>query len=39
MNGFSFVADTNFLIGIHEGKKELEPFLDGAVIIICHFRN
>lgn len=33
MNGFSFVADTNFLIAVHEGKKQVEPFLDGSVII------
>jgi predicted nucleic acid-binding protein len=33
MNGFSFVADTNFLIAVHEGKDYVEPFLDGAVIV------
>ena len=33
MNGFSFVADTNFLIDIHEGREKVEPFLDGSVII------
>jgi predicted nucleic acid-binding protein len=33
MNGFSFVADTNFLVAVHEGKKHVEPFLDGAVIV------
>ncbi|MGZ3756622.1 MAG: type II toxin-antitoxin system VapC family toxin [Mucilaginibacter sp.] len=33
MNGFSFVADTNFLIDVHEGKQKVEPFLDGSVII------
>lgn len=33
MNGFNFVADTNFLISVHEGKKQVEPFLDGTVII------
>jgi predicted nucleic acid-binding protein len=33
MNGFNFVADTNFLISIHEGKKQVEPFLDSAVVI------
>jgi hypothetical protein len=33
MSGFSFVADTNFLIAVHEGKKQVEPFLDGSVVI------
>lgn len=33
MNGFNFVADTNFLINVHEGKPETEPFLDGLVIV------
>lgn len=33
MNGISFVADTNFLIAVHEGKEYVEPFLDGSVII------
>jgi len=33
MSGFSFVADTNFLIDIHEGRQKVEPFLDGSVII------
>jgi predicted nucleic acid-binding protein len=33
MNGFSFVADTNFLINVHEGIKKTEPFLDGTTII------
>ena len=33
MNGFSFVADTNFLISVHEGKEYVEPFLDSAPII------
>lgn len=33
MNGFSFVADTNFLINVHEGKEKTEPFLDGTVIV------
>lgn len=33
MSGFSFVADTNFLIDIHEGKEKVEPFLDGTVIV------
>jgi predicted nucleic acid-binding protein len=33
MNGFSFVADTNFLVAVHEGKKHVEPFLDGAVVV------
>ena len=32
MNGFSFVADTNFLINVHEGVAKTEPFLDGTVI-------
>jgi len=33
MNGFNFVADTNFLIDIHEGREKVEPFLDGSVIV------
>ena len=33
MNGFSFAADTNFLISIHEGKEYVEPFLESAPII------
>lgn len=33
MSGFSFVADTNFLINVHEGVAKTEPFLDGMVII------
>lgn len=33
MNGFSFVADTNFLIDVHEGKEKVLPFLDGTAII------
>ena len=33
MNGFSFGADTNFLINVHEGSTKTEPFLDSTVII------
>ena len=33
MSGLSFVADTNFLIAVHEGRDKVEPFLDGTVII------
>ena len=33
MTGFSFVADTNFLINVHEGIEKTEPFLDGTAII------
>src|SRR2546421_12366804 len=33
MNGLSFVADTNFLIDVHEGKPKVDPFLDGIVIV------
>jgi predicted nucleic acid-binding protein len=33
MNGLSFVADTNFLIAVHEGKEFVEPFLDMAVVV------
>ena len=33
MTGFNFVADTNFLINVHEGKEITEPFLDGNVIV------
>ena len=28
MNGIDFLADTNFLIHIHQGNKIVEPFLD-----------
>ena len=33
MNGLSFVADTNFLIQVHEGKESVEPFLDSTAIV------
>lgn len=33
MNGFNFVADTNFLIAVHEGKPVVEPFLDSAIVV------
>src|ERR1700748_2505517 len=33
MNGLNFVADTNFLIAIHEGKQHVEPFLDSAPVV------
>lgn len=33
MNGINFVADTNFLISVHEGLSKTEPFLDGSVFI------
>ena len=33
MNGFDFVADTNFLIDIHEGNEKVIPFLEGTAII------
>jgi predicted nucleic acid-binding protein len=33
MNGLSFVADTNFLIAVHEGREYVEPFLDTTVIV------
>ena len=33
MSGFSFVADTNFLINVHQGNELVEPFLDGSVIV------
>ena len=33
MSGLRFVADTNFLINVHEGMLKTEPFLDGSVII------
>ena len=33
MNGFDFVADTNFLIDVHEGKDKVLPFLDSTVVI------
>ena len=36
MNGFSFVADTNFLINVHEGKENVDPFLDGAVVNLLY---
>ncbi len=32
MSGLRFVADTNFLINVHEGLPVTEPFLDGTVI-------
>ena len=28
MNGIDFLADTNFLIHVHQGNKIVEPFLD-----------
>lgn len=28
MNGIDFLADTNFLIHVHEGHPIAEPFLD-----------
>lgn len=28
MNGIDFLADTNFLIQVHEGKQNVEAFLD-----------
>ena len=31
MTGISFVADTNFLIDVHEGAIKTEPFLEGIV--------
>ena len=36
MRGIDFVADTNFLIDLHEGKPNIEPFLDqlAAVSVI-----
>ncbi|MDO5522774.1 MAG: type II toxin-antitoxin system VapC family toxin [Bacteroidia bacterium] len=33
MNGLSFVADTNFLINVHEGNPITKPFLDTTPII------
>lgn len=33
MTGFDFVADTNFLIDVHEGREKVEPFLDSSVIV------
>ena len=33
MIGNSFVADTNFLINVHEGREITEPFLDKFPII------
>ena len=33
MNGFDFVADTNFLIDVHEGRDKVLPFLDSTVVI------
>lgn len=33
MNGINLVADTNFLINVHEGRTETEPFLDNGIII------
>lgn len=33
MSSFSFVADTNFLINIHEGLDKTEPFLDCTAIV------
>jgi predicted nucleic acid-binding protein len=33
MNGLNFLADTNFLIAVHEGDKRVEPFLDGNIIV------
>ncbi|WP_029288817.1 type II toxin-antitoxin system VapC family toxin [Pedobacter sp. R20-19] len=33
MSSFSFVADTNFLINVHEGLEKTEPFLDGTAIV------
>jgi predicted nucleic acid-binding protein len=33
MTGFSFVADTNFLIDVHEGREKVEPFLDASVVV------
>ena len=32
MNGLSFVADTNFLINVHEGNPITESFLDTVPI-------
>ena len=33
MNGLSFVADTNFLINVHEGNPITESFLDTVPIV------
>ena len=33
MAGFSFVADTNFLIAVHEGKSNVVPFLEGTAMV------
>ncbi len=33
MSSFSFVADTNFLIDVHQGLEKTEPFLDGTAIV------
>src|SRR4051812_39979626 len=33
MNGFSFVADTNFLIDVHEGNQKVAPFLEGTAVV------
>ena len=33
MIGFSFVANTNFLINVHEGLAKTEPFLDGIALV------
>ncbi len=33
MTGFSFIADTNFLIDVHEGREKTLPFLEGTAII------
>lgn len=33
MRGINFVADTNFLIALHEGKNFVKPFLDQTVAV------
>ena len=33
MNGINFVADTNFLIDVHEGKPNVVPFLDATIVV------
>lgn len=33
MNGIDFVADTNFLIALHEGNPFTKPFLDQTVAV------
>jgi len=33
MSGIDFVADTNFLISLHEGASFVKPFLDQSVAI------